>query len=182
LASDEFGAAQLGDARLTQRLIVLARQLSQARQCSIPHSLDGAQLKAGYRVFDIPKVDTDGVLSPHISQTLGRMGQVTGVSAVQNTTEFKLSHLPATEGFGFGYGSGHDLRGLVMHSVLAESSEGLPLYVQGMKTRIRPQEEFGKGRSRKQRTIAIKKASSGSKVLNMSVLKGHCPETHCWCM
>jgi len=59
-ATDEFGAAQLGDARLTQRLIALARRLSQAPQCSFPQSLDGAELKAGYRFFDNPKVDTDG--------------------------------------------------------------------------------------------------------------------------
>jgi hypothetical protein len=45
-ATDEFGAAQLGDARLTQRLIALARRLSQAPQCSFPQSLDGADLKA----------------------------------------------------------------------------------------------------------------------------------------
>ncbi|CAB3773996.1 hypothetical protein LMG29542_07551 [Paraburkholderia humisilvae] len=65
-ASDEFGAAQLGDARLTQRLIALARRLLQVAQRWFPQSLDGADLKAGYRFFDNPKVDTDGVQSPHI--------------------------------------------------------------------------------------------------------------------
>ena len=101
-ASDEFGAAQLGDARLTQRLIALAGRLSGAPQCSFPQSLRGAELKAGYRFFDNPKIDPDGVLGPHISRTLGRMQQVPVVLAVQDTTEFNLTHLHATKGLGHG--------------------------------------------------------------------------------
>jgi hypothetical protein len=176
-ASDEFGAAQLGDARLTQRLIALARQLSQAPQCSFPQSLDGAKLKAGYRFFDNPKVDTDGVLSPHIGQTLGRMGQVPVVLAVQDTTEFNLSHLPATEGLG--YGTGHNLRGFMMHSMLAVTPEGLPLGVLGMKTWTRAPDEFGKGKLRKQRTIRDKESVKWLEGLeHLSALKARCPDTH----
>lgn len=121
-ATREFGAAQLCDARLTQRLIAFARRLSQAPQCSFRQSLDGADLKAGHRFFDNLKVDTDGVLSPHIGQTRGRMQQV---PVVQDTTEFNLTYLPATEGLG--YGTGHNLRGFMMHSMLAVTLDGLPL-------------------------------------------------------
>ncbi|WP_350029585.1 transposase DNA-binding-containing protein, partial [Caballeronia sp. AAUFL_F1_KS47] len=71
-ASVEFGAAQLGDARLTQRLIALAGRLSGAPQCSFPQSLKGADLKAAYRFFDNPKVDPNGVLGSHIGRTLER--------------------------------------------------------------------------------------------------------------
>lgn len=176
-ASDEFGAAQLGDARLRQRLIALARRLSHAPQSSFPQSLDVAELKAGYRFFDNPKVDTDGVLNPHIGQTLGRMRQVPIVLAVQDTTEFNLSHLPATEGLG--YGSGPNLRGFMMHSVLAVTPQGLPLGVLGMKTWIRPHEGLGKRLSRKQRTIGDKESVKWLEGLeHLSALKDHCPQTH----
>jgi hypothetical protein len=124
--------ARLSDARLTQRLVALARQLSQTPQCSFPQSLDGPGLKAAYRFFDNPKVDTDGVLGPHIGQTLSRMQQVPVVLAAQDTTEFNLMHLPATEGPG--YGTGNNLRGFLMHSLLAVTPDGLPLGVLGMKT------------------------------------------------
>lgn len=175
-ANDEFGAAQLGDARLTQRLIALARQLSHAPQCSFPQSLDAAELKAGYRFFDNPKVDADGVLGPHIGQTLGRMRQVSVVLAVQDTTEFTLNHLPATEGLGYGYS--HD-RGFMMHSMLAVTPEGLPLGVLGMKTWARPADEFGKKHSRKKRTIRDKESVRWLEGLeHLSTLKGQCPETH----
>ncbi|WP_342310480.1 IS4/Tn5 family transposase DNA-binding protein [Burkholderia pyrrocinia] len=69
-ASDEFGVAQLGDARLKQLLIILARRLLHAPQNSFPQSFDTAEFKAGHRFFYNPKVGTDGVLSPHIGQTL----------------------------------------------------------------------------------------------------------------
>lgn len=61
-ANDEFGAAKLGDARLTSRLVSLARQLSRCPQTSFPQSLDAAQLKGAYRFFDNAKVDPEGVL------------------------------------------------------------------------------------------------------------------------
>ncbi|WP_080429440.1 transposase DNA-binding-containing protein [Burkholderia ubonensis] len=146
-ASNEFGAAQLGDARLTQRLVALARQLSQSPHCSFPQSLNGPDLKAAYRFFDNPQADTDGVLCPHIDQTLGRMQQVPVVLAAQDTTEFNLAHLPATEGLG--YCTGSSMRGFMMHSLLAVTPEGLPLGVLGMKTWVRPPEEYGKKRLRK---------------------------------
>jgi len=54
--------------------------------------------KAAYRFFDNTQIDTDGILAPHIAQTLNRMRQVPVVLAIQDTTEFNLSHLHATEG------------------------------------------------------------------------------------
>lgn len=42
-ANSEFGAVNLGDARLTQRVVTLARRLSQG-----PQSLDGPELKAAH--------------------------------------------------------------------------------------------------------------------------------------
>ncbi|MFC0695418.1 IS4/Tn5 family transposase DNA-binding protein [Paraburkholderia humisilvae] len=86
-ANDEFGAAQLGDARLTQRLIALAPQPLHAPQCSFPQSRDAAELKAGYHFFDNPEMNADGVPSSHIGQTLGRTRQVRVVLAVQDCGE-----------------------------------------------------------------------------------------------
>jgi hypothetical protein len=99
-ADTEFGAANLGDARLTSRLVALARRLATRPDCSFPRSLDAAELKAAYRFFDNEQVDTDGVLAPHVEQTLQRMTQVPVVLAVQGTTGFNLTHLETTEGLG----------------------------------------------------------------------------------
>jgi hypothetical protein len=53
-AVEEFGAADLGDARRTQRLIALARRLAQSPHCSFPNALNDADLKATWRFFDNP--------------------------------------------------------------------------------------------------------------------------------
>jgi hypothetical protein len=77
-ADTEFGAANLGDARLTSRLVVLARRLASSPDCSFPRSLNAAELKGAYRFFDNEQVDTNGVLAPHVEQTLQRMTHLPG--------------------------------------------------------------------------------------------------------
>lgn len=87
-ASEEFAQANLGDVRLSQRLVALARQLATGPHTSLPQALSPAELKAAYRFFDNDLVDADGVLAPHIAQTLRRMEQIPVVLAIQDTTEF----------------------------------------------------------------------------------------------
>lgn len=175
-AIDEFGAAQLGDARRTQRLVALARRLAQSPHCSFPASLTASELKAAYRFFDNKQVDADGVLGAHIVQTLGRMQQVPVVLAVQDTTEFNLTHLASTEGLG--YTSHKHLRGFFMHSLLAVTPEGLPLGVLGLKTWTRPLEQLGKRHSRRQLPIAEKESVKWLEgIKQLSTLKTRCPDT-----
>jgi len=175
-ADTEFGEANLGDARLSRRLIALARRLAFSPQGSFPQSLKPAELKAAYRFFDNAQIDTDGILAPHIAQTLDRMMQVPVVLAVQDTTEFNLSHLPATEGLG--YGSGRHERGFIMHSLLAVTPEGLPLGVLGMKTWVRPEEKFGKKPHPKTRPIEEKESIKWIEgIEHLAALKARCTET-----
>jgi hypothetical protein len=174
-AGTEFGEAKLGDARLSRRLVALARRLAFSPHGSFPQSLKPAELKAAYRFFDNGQVDTDGILAPHIAQTLDRMRQVPVVLAVQDTTEFNLSHLPATEGLG--YGSGGVVRGFMMHSLLAVTPEGLPLGVLGMKTWVRPEEELGKKHQRKARPIDEKESIKWIEgIEHLAALKARCVE------
>ncbi|MGH8783830.1 MAG: IS4 family transposase [Cupriavidus necator] len=180
-ADTEFGAANLGDARLTSRLVALARRLASSPDCAFPRSLNSAELKAAYRFFDNPQVDTDGVLAPHIAQTLRRMTQVPVVLAVQDTTEFNLTHLKATEGLG--YGTGNNSRGFMLHSLLAVTPEGLPLGVLGMKTWVRPDAQLGKKQQRKHRPIADKESVKWLEGIgHMGALKARCPDAKMVCI
>lgn len=176
-AIDEFGAADLGDARRTARLVALARRLAKSPHCSFPQSLSPAELKAAYRFFDNDEVDADGMLTPHIGQTLARMSDVPVVLAIQDTTEFNLSHLPATEGLG--YCSDKRVKGFLMHSMLAITPEGLPLGLMGMKTWVRPEEQLGKKAVRKKVPVEMKESVKWIEGVNhMTTLKSHCPNTH----
>jgi hypothetical protein len=150
-ASEEFAQANFGDARLSQRLVALARQLATSPHTSLPQALSPAELMAAYRFFDNDLVDTDGVLGPHIAQTLHRMDQIPVVLAIQDTTEFNLTHLHATEGLG--PCTGGNERGFLMHSLLAVSPEGLPLGVLGIKTWVRTGKASGSAAQRTSRPI-----------------------------
>jgi hypothetical protein len=78
------------------------------------------------------------------------------VLAIQDTTEFNLTHLPATEGLG--RCTGGNERGFLMHSLLAVSPEGLPLGVLGMKTWARREATQGSAAQRKSRPIHEKES------------------------
>lgn len=175
-ALEEFGMAELGDARRTKRLVALARQLGRSPHCSLPQSLSPAELKAAYRFFDNEEVDTDGILTAHINQTLARMRQVPMILAVQDTTEYNLTHLPST--VGLGYCSHKDVRGFFMHSMLALTPEGLPLGVLGLKTWTRPLEQLGKRGLRRKLPVQEKESAKWIEGLNqVTALKHHCPDT-----
>lgn len=172
----EFGDAELGDARRTARLVALARQLAAAPHFSFPQALSSAELKAAYRFFDNDKVDTDGILTAHIGQTMGRMNSVPVVLAIQDTTEFNLSHLPATTGLG--YGGNKNVRGYLMHSMLAVTPEGLPLGVMGLKTWVRDDADFGKKSKRKALPTHEKESYKWIEGLqHMNVLSPFCRQT-----
>lgn len=174
---DEFGAADLGDARRTKRLVALVRALAKAPHCSLPQALNGPALKAAYRFFDNPAVDPDGVLATHIGRTLGRMAALPVVLAAEDTTEFNLSHLPATQGLGH-VSSALPCRGFLMHSLLALSPEGLPLGLLGLKTWVRPPEQQGKKHQRKRLPVTEKESVKWLEGLaQLATLKGYCPDT-----
>ena len=175
-AINEFGAADLGDARRTARLVALARQLAKSPHCSFPQSLSQSQLKAAYRFFDNEEVDTDGILTSHIGQTLARVREVPVILAIQDTTEYNLTHLPGTEGLG--YCTHKHVRGFFMHSMLALTPEGLPLGVLGLKTWVRPLAQLGKKALRKKLPVDEKESAKWIEGLHhMTALKSQCPET-----
>lgn len=90
-AEDELGLVQLGDKRLTSRLVTLARTLARAPDCSLPQALpQWSDLKAAYRFFDNPKAVPKHILAGHIDATWSRTRTVPLVLAVQDTTYLDL--------------------------------------------------------------------------------------------
>ncbi len=113
-AEDELGAVALGDARLTSRLVELARSLARAPDASLPQALPKwSELKAAYRFFDNAKAVPEHILSGHIAATRLRTQTVPIVLAVQDTTYLNWEHHPATQGLGRLSDAG---RGIICHS------------------------------------------------------------------
>jgi hypothetical protein len=85
----EFDAVELGDERLNARLLLLASSLARDPEQSFPDVFeDSAELEAGYRFFNNPRVEASEILRPHVMATAARLAAVDRVLAIHDTTEF----------------------------------------------------------------------------------------------
>src|SRR5664280_1406839 len=100
-AEEEFGHVELGDKRLTKRLMSIARDFYARPQAAIPQACrTRAKTKAAYRLFDHPETQMDVLLSQHYTATVERCKEEPIVLAVQDTTSLNYSAHPATADLG----------------------------------------------------------------------------------
>ena len=124
----EFRTVELGDKRLEQRLKRVAADLAARPQAPINQaSADWAATKAAYRLFANPKASEQKIFAAHQECTVQRMQGQPIVLAIQDTSYLNYSHHPQTKGLGPIGDSRSDAQGLIMHSTLVVTPEGLPL-------------------------------------------------------
>jgi len=129
----EFGNCQLGDERLTDRLVKIASAQAAQPQGSYAQANGGQRhdLKAYYRFLnnERPELNLESMLQSHRRQTIGRMKNEQVALIVQDTSDLNLSTRSHCEGLGqIGTNqTGAKSRGLRLHSSLALGQEGLPL-------------------------------------------------------
>lgn len=132
-AEAELGGAQLGDRRLTKRLVKLTDALSAAPTASIPAACRGwAETKAAYRLLDNDALDWRDLLAPHWDCSEQRMRAYERVLCLQDTTELDFTGAafrtqPGTAGPG--RLNLEARRGLYLHPTLAVSDSGVALGV-----------------------------------------------------
>jgi len=148
----DFGGVKFNDERLNKRFSRLVEQLSEGAGGSIQLACeDWASVKAAYRFFDNPKVNSEAIIGAHIKASTRRVSTVSEATtapilAVQDTTFFNYSRHPKTKGLGeiskFIGNRGETLKtsGIILHSSLALSPEGVPLGILSQKlwTRTKP--------------------------------------------
>jgi hypothetical protein len=135
-AQNEFGAAPLGDARLSKRLVNVAAAKAEVpdRAFSGVAKGDWPAVKAYYRMIDQPEesaVSMPNILAPHRRRTVRRMQGQKIVLCVQDGSDLAYTNLGQCEGLGeIGTNqTGAKSRGLHLHSTLAVAPNGLPLGV-----------------------------------------------------
>lgn len=133
------------DERLGKRLRLLLERMEGAMGDSLPLACqDWANTKAAYRFFANGRVSEEEILAGHFQSTRSRFAASTGpILVLQDTTEFtyqgeRADQIGVMHSLNCGkdkYGGRkmHTVCGLLMHSSLAVTLEGLPLGLSAIK-------------------------------------------------
>jgi hypothetical protein len=124
---DEFQNVPINDQRLINRLVITAIRFDEGPEKSIPDACrNWAETSAAYDFFTNEKVTPDAILSSHRLNTIERLKKYPLVLLIQDTTKFDFSTHKSTKGLAPYTKDPYSL-GLLMHSVLAVSPNGVPL-------------------------------------------------------
>lgn len=141
----EFEGAQLGDARLSRRLLRIVQRVSERPSESFPRRFaDDGQLEGAYRFLNNSRVEAKDILAPHYQQTQSR-AEGEPVVWVAHDTSFMRFNSEGRVGMGPLTGK-TGVRGFLAHVSLAiaPGQTASPLGVIGLDTRIRPERSKGK--------------------------------------
>jgi hypothetical protein len=99
--AEEFGSADLGDRRRTQRLARVVGKLAKRPGASLPAALGSdAEIQAAYRLMNNEDVSFGAVLEPHVQAAAARAREVREVLVLHDTTDCSFPTLdPAEIGF-----------------------------------------------------------------------------------
>ncbi len=134
----EIAGCSFADERLNKRLRNLLERMGDAIGASIPLACqDWANTKAAYRFFSNDRFNEAEILAGHFQSTQSRFAATEGpILVLQDTTEFSYQReRPERIGLTYRVNSGkdkagrfrmHTVCGLLMHSSLAVTTEGLP--------------------------------------------------------
>jgi hypothetical protein len=125
-AQEELGGAQCGDKWLTNRFVQIVNDIAVKSEASVPQACGSeAATKAMDRFLDNENVTPEAIRAPHREKTAERVEEHKIVLAIQDTTSLNYTAHKATSGLGTIDGNGRD--GMHVYSVLAVSSDGIPL-------------------------------------------------------
>ena len=142
---EELSGCRLGDGRLDSRLRQLVERMDAGFGETIPLACqDWANTKAAYRFFSNGRVSEEDILRGHFDATRRRFAASDGpILVLHDTTEFSWRRKrPEAVGFTTKVSSGkdksgrdrmHTVCGLLMHSSLAATTDGLPLGMAAVK-------------------------------------------------
>lgn len=133
-AMEEFDSVDLADKRLDRRLTTICESLADSPESLISQACDDwAETKAAYRFFDNERVKADEIMRAHSLKTVARSDSHETILAIQDTSYLVYTSHAKTTGLGeISMKKGRNVdkiysKGLVMHTCMAVTTEGLPL-------------------------------------------------------
>jgi len=159
-AYGRYGLIELGDKRLSKRLQKTMETLHKDPKMSICEaSKNRHEAKAIYRLLKNKKLTIDSILEASKAETIEKIiesGEKT-VLLPQDTSEHDFTSLKACEGLGV-HGTQQTYRGILDHSGIAVSPNGMVFGLMSKELWVRPYEEHGKSNDRKKRAITDKES------------------------
>jgi len=163
-AQENFGDAELGDQRLTKRLVRAALRMLEHPEGTLPAKMQTpADLKGLYRLVDHDQVTHAAVLQTHRELTLSRMAESEEVVLlIHDTTQLNYTSRKSLEGLGqLAAGGG---KGYLAHNTLAVKEDGSVIGLANQILYLRPKvpkkEPREKRRQRRNRETRLWKAGS----------------------
>lgn len=134
-AASEFGDAQLGDLRRTDRLVRMSAKIISSPGCNLSEMMGSqADNKAAQRFFASDAFGYEDLVAPAIAQTIDCMPEKNRVYLIQDTSHLNYDSHTATLGLGhIGSTDDKSFQGLMMHWTLALSAKAECLGVAGLK-------------------------------------------------
>jgi len=165
---DEFSDAPLADNRLVKRLINIADCFYSLPGASVSTACgDYPAALAAYRFFSNSRVKPEAILMGHREQTIERMKAYDTALIIQDKTTLDYTDHPATKGIGLCTTTKNSL-GLLNHTALAVTTDGVPLGVLARSVWTRDPEQHGKRLTRKIREISDKESRVWLDTLDVS--------------
>ena len=124
----ELGGANMGDARLTARLLEMTGMFYAKPTANIPQACGSAfAAKAAYRFLDNENIHWQAILEPHYAASEARVREHALVLVAQDTTTLNYSAHPHTQGLGPIGTQSEKVRGFMVHDTMAFTAQGVPL-------------------------------------------------------
>ncbi len=149
-AEAEWGTVELGDQRLTQRLVEYGRTRFARPTANLPEACGSrAATKAAYRLLQHDNASLQQFLSGHKETTLSRAANESVVLAIQDTTSLNYTAHQATEGLGPIASTGANATlGLEVHSLMVTNLAGTPLGLLDVQAWARDPQTYGQSKDR----------------------------------
>ena len=145
-AETEWGSVDLGDRRLTKRLVRYGKACAEKPTASLPEACGSrAATKAAYRLLNHESASLEKFLSGHCEATLSRGAEYPVVLAIQDTTSLNYSTRESAEGLGpIGSSGATETLGLEVHSLMLSSLDGVSLGLLDINAWARDPKHYGK--------------------------------------
>jgi hypothetical protein len=156
-ARTEMAGVEVWDQRCRGSLERICEQVVARPEESFSAACGPGLRQAGSRIFGAPQMSGEKRLAGHVEQTAQRCQAHAAVIVAQDTTDVNYTTHKGATGLGPINGNA-DSRGLLLHTALALTTEGVPLGLLSQESWARDPATFGTAAQRRTRPVAEKES------------------------